>query len=191
MSGNPIEEKNVASELAEDLFSRDANSSLADAQATLLNLASVFSETRVQRTESTEQLPEKATAALRSIQPPPSLEARYRALVEQIPAVIFMAYLDKGIGEAYVSPQIEAALGFTQDEWLEDPVRWYDRIYPDDKQRWSAEAAEMFLSGKPLKSAYRVVARDGRVLWFHCEAEMIRRDDGPGSFMEWASISRS
>ncbi|MFY9733399.1 MAG: PAS domain S-box protein [Candidatus Acidiferrales bacterium] len=179
MSGNPIEEKYGARELAEDLCSHDANSSLADAQATLLNLASVFSESRLHRIESTEQLPEKTTAALRWIQPPPSLEARYRALVEQIPAVIFMAYLDKGIGEAYVSPQIEAALGFTQDEWLEDPVRWYDRIYPDDKQRWSAEAAEMFLSGKPLKSAYRVVARDGRVLWFHCEAEMIRRDDGP------------
>ena len=39
----------------------------------------------------------------------PNLEARYRALVEQIPAVVFMAYLDQGIGEAYVSPQIEAA----------------------------------------------------------------------------------
>ena len=52
---------------------------------------------------------------------PHSVEARYRALVEQIPAVVFMAYLDKGIGEAYVSPQIEAALGFSQSEWLEDP----------------------------------------------------------------------
>src|SRR5580704_2599718 len=30
----------------------------------------------------------------------PNLEARYRALVEQIPAVVFMAYLDRGIGEA-------------------------------------------------------------------------------------------
>ena len=99
-----------------------------------------------------------------------------------------MAYLDKGIGEAYVSPQIEAALGFSQDEWLEDPVRWYDQIYPDDKQRWSAEAAEMFLSGKPLKSAYRVLARDGRVLWFHCEAEMIRREDGRPWFIHGVGV---
>ncbi len=64
----------------------------------------------------------------------PNLEASYRALVEQIPAVVFMAYLDRGIGEAYVSPQIEAALGFSQEEWLEDPVRWYSHIHPDDKQ---------------------------------------------------------
>jgi PAS domain S-box-containing protein len=107
-----------------------------------------------------------------------NLEAKYRALVEQIPAVVFMAYLDKGIGEAYVSPQIEIALGFSQSEWLEDPVRWYQQIHPDDKLRWSEEAAEMFLSGKPLRSAYRVIARDGRVLWFQCEANMIRREDG-------------
>jgi PAS domain S-box-containing protein len=113
----------------------------------------------------------------------PNLEARYRALVEQIPAVVFMAYLDRGIGEAYVSPQIEAALGFSQDEWLEDPVRWYSHIHPDDKQRWSTEAAEMFLTGNPLRSAYRVVSRDGRVIWFHCEAKMIRKDDGEPWFI--------
>jgi PAS domain S-box-containing protein len=113
----------------------------------------------------------------------PNIEARYRALVEQIPAVVFMAYLDQGIGEAYVSPQIEAALGFSQEEWLEDPVRWYSHIHPDDKQRWSTEAAEMFLTGNPLRSAYRVVARDGRVIWFHCEAKMIRKEDGEPWFI--------
>ena len=42
------------------------------------------------------------------------MEAKYRALVEQIPAVVFMAYLDEAVGEAYVSPQIEEMLGFSQ-----------------------------------------------------------------------------
>ena len=82
-----------------------------------------------------------------------------------------------------MSPQIEALLGFSQAEWLEDPVRWYERIHADDKQRWSREAAEMFLSGKPLRSAYRVIARDGRVVWFHCEAKMIHREDGQPWFI--------
>ncbi|MGC1448425.1 MAG: PAS domain S-box protein [Candidatus Sulfotelmatobacter sp.] len=108
----------------------------------------------------------------------PNLEAKYRALVEQLPAVVFMAYLDRGIGEAYVSPQIEATLGFSQAEWLEDPVLWYRQVHPDDKDRWSMEASEMFLSGKPLRSAYRVIARSGQVIWFHCEAKMMRHPDG-------------
>ena len=62
-------------------------------------------------------------------------------------------------------------------------MRWYSHIHPDDKQRWSTEAADMFLTGKPLRSAYRVVARDGRVIWFHCEAKMIRKPDGEPWFI--------
>ena len=63
-----------------------------------------------------------------------------------------MVSLDRGSGEAYVSPHIEELLGFTQEEWLEDPIRWYERIHPDDKLRWNTEAAEMFLTAKPLRS---------------------------------------
>ncbi len=113
----------------------------------------------------------------------PNLEAKYRALVEQLPAVVFMAYLDRGAGEAYVSPHIEASLGFSQAEWLEDPVLWYRHIHPEDKVRWSSEASEMLISGKPLRSAYRVIARDGHVIWFHCEAKMIRHADGSPWFI--------
>jgi PAS domain S-box-containing protein len=115
--------------------------------------------------------------------PVSDMEARYRILLDQLPAVVFMAYLDQGIGEAYVSPQIEAALGFTQAEWLEDPVRWYRQVHADDKERWSVEAAEMFLSGKPLRSSYRIMARDRRVVWFHCEARLVRREDGTPWFI--------
>ena len=119
------------------------------------------------------------------------VDARYRTLVEQIPAVVFMAFLDKGIGEAYVSPQIEAILGFTQEEWLNDPVRWYEQIHPEDKDRWSIEAAELFLSGQPLKSLYRVIARDGHVIWFQCEAKMVRDKDGQPWFIHGVAFDIS
>jgi signal transduction histidine kinase len=41
----------------------------------------------------------------------------------------------------------------------------------------------MFLTGKSLKSAYRVIARDGRVVWFQCEVRMVRRPDGRPWFL--------
>jgi PAS domain S-box-containing protein len=121
----------------------------------------------------------------------PEVDARYRTLVEQIPAVVFMAFLDRGIGEAYVSPQIEAILGFSQEEWLNDPVRWYQQIHPEDKVRWSIEAAQLFLSGQPLKSLYRVLARDGHIVWFHCEAKMVRNDDGQPWFIHGVAFDIS
>ncbi len=94
-----------------------------------------------------------------------------------------MLFSIKDFGEAYVSPQIEATLGFTQEEWLNDPVRWFEQIHPEDKERWSIEAAQMFLTGEPLHSVYRVLARDGRVVWFQCEVKMVRRDDGQPWFI--------
>ncbi len=146
---------------------------IGDAEAVLESLAGVFFQAA----------PDRPSFARKSDPSEPTLEARYRVLLDQIPAVVFMAYLDQGIGKAYVSPQIEASLGFSQEEWLEDPVRWYEQLHPDDKTRWSNEAAEMFLSGKPLRSSYRVMARDGRMVWFHCEARLVRREDGQPWFI--------
>src|ERR1700760_3671407 len=105
-------------------------------------------------------------------------EFKYRSLIDRLPAVVFMASLDGGIGDAYVSPQVEATLGYSQSEWLQDPIRWYQHIHPDDKERWSTEAARLFYLGTPLKSIYRVIARDGRVVWFQCEADLFRKEDG-------------
>jgi PAS domain S-box-containing protein len=161
----------------------DVEVDLAQAEEILQGLAGVFSHRMESATRLFSLSSEEVAAAQLNDGQLPNLEARYRALVEQIPAVVFMAYLDRGIGEAYVSPQIEAALGFSQEEWLEDPVRWYSHIHPDDKGRWSAEAAEMFLTGNPLRSAYRVISRYGRVMWFHCEAKMIRKENGDPWFI--------
>jgi PAS domain S-box-containing protein len=151
---------------------------LIDAEAILNGLANVFSPADFLNEHPPGEVSEKRKRATIHAAELPNAIARYRTLIEQIPAVVFMAFLDKGIGEAYVSPQIEGMLGFTQEEWLNDPVRWYQHIHPDDKVRWSLEAAQMFLTGEPLRSVYRVIARDGRVIWFHCEAKMVRRDDG-------------
>jgi PAS domain S-box-containing protein len=162
---------------------------LAAAQATLEGLASVFFPTNL----AAELNPlfgaqGKSDHADLDV---PGVEAIYRTLVEQIPAVVFMAVLDKGIGEAYVSPQIEELLGFSQAEWLNDPVRWYHQIHPDDKDRWSSDAAGLFLSGDSLRSVYRVMARDGHAVSFHCEAKMVRRDDGRPWFIHGVAFDIS
>src|SRR6202453_2556478 len=174
-----LKQATLANEMPEPGFEDQETSNLSEAERALQDLAAVFLQQQpFSVSNSSIDSTRIAESPKNTEMPLLSTEVKYRALVEQIPAVVFMAYLDKGIGEAYVSPQIEAALGFSQSEWLEDPVRWYQQIHPDDKMRWSLEASEMFLSGKPLRSSYRVVARDGKTLWFQCEAKMIRKDDG-------------
>jgi PAS domain S-box-containing protein len=168
MKEAPPEKFDGSPEPTSPALSDQPNLDLVDAEAILKTLADVFFQNGC--LGSSLDAPGSSDSFTE--------EVRYRSLVEQLPAVVFMASLDKGIGDAYVSPQIEASLGFSQSEWLQDPVRFYAHIHPDDKGRWSTEAAEMFVSGKPLKSCYRVLARDGRVVWFQCEAKMVRREDG-------------
>jgi PAS domain S-box-containing protein len=172
--------KNPGSEASETSISHTPRLSVADAHDALKRLASLF----VQGSARGSEAPGESSFAGNHL----STEARYHFLLEQVPAVIFMANLERGVSEVYVSPRIEAALGFSREGWLGDPVRWYGQLHPEDKERWSLEAAEMLRSGNDLRSTYRVLARDGRVVWFQCEARMVRRDDGQPWFIHGAAF---
>jgi PAS domain S-box-containing protein len=113
------------------------------------------------------------------------MEARYRTLVEGIPAVTFMAAMDDTErSELYVSPQIEELLGFSQKEWVENPILWYTQLHPDDRARWHKEFAQTCSTGERFRSVYRFVARDGRVVWVHGEAQLVKDEDGQPLFLQ-------
>ncbi len=112
------------------------------------------------------------------------LEARYRSLVEEIPAVTFLAALDGGRNELYVSPQIVDLLGFTQEEWLNDPVLWHRQLHPEDRERWHREFARTCATAQPFRSVYRFRARDGRTVWVHGEAKVVRDAAGRPMFLQ-------
>jgi PAS domain S-box-containing protein len=111
-------------------------------------------------------------------------EARYRSLVEQIPAVTFMASLEEGENEIYIGPQIEALLGYTQKEWLDDPVLWFHRMHTDDQARWNAEFARGCAVGGPFRADCRFFAKNGRTVWVHGEARVVRDPLGRPLFIQ-------
>src|SRR5580658_3650699 len=100
------------------IAAEELSGNLSEAERALQELAEVFLQQQSLISSTSLDFAETGKSKLSSEAPLSNMEAKYRALVEQIPAVVFMAYLDKGIGEAYVSPQIETALGFSQSEWL-------------------------------------------------------------------------
>jgi diguanylate cyclase (GGDEF)-like protein/PAS domain S-box-containing protein len=102
----------------------------------------------------------------------------YRAILERIPAVTYVA----GFGEAgrwdYVSQQIESLLGYTAEEWLSDPEIWFRQIHPDDRTRALEEEIASKAGGAQLRSEYRMHRRDGRVVWVRDEAALVFDDQG-------------
>jgi PAS domain S-box-containing protein len=91
-------------------------------------------------------------------------EAKYRMLVEQVAAISYIAELGMHGEWLYVSPQVETMFGFSAEEWLTDSRAWTKHVHPEDQN--SVEAAEAASQrGERFQAEYRVVRKDGRVIW--------------------------
>jgi PAS domain S-box-containing protein len=157
--------------------------SIEDAEAVLADMAQAFST--ILRSDDTPAGTE-ADADRQSLAEKQrwKAEARYRSLVEQIPAVTFMAALDEDVHEFYVSPQIEALLGFSQEEWLSNPFLWFRQLHPDDRERCHLEFARGCRTGGPFRAEFRALTRDGRIVWVRGEARVVRDEHGSPHFIQ-------
>ena len=105
-------------------------------------------------------------------------EAKYRALTEHLPTITYVHPLGERGTPLYVSPQVGAILGYAADEWLAKPNLFFQLVHQDDRERVSAEIAAAAAGARPLRCEYRMLSRDGRVVWVHDEAVTVRDDDG-------------
>ena len=111
-------------------------------------------------------------------------ESKYRALVEHIPAITYMAALDDAAARLYISPQIVSILGFSPDEWLSDPESWVKQFHPEDRKRVLAEYKSSHEKGQPFRSEYRWLTRDGRTLWCYDDAVLVKDKTGKPIFFQ-------
>jgi diguanylate cyclase (GGDEF)-like protein/PAS domain S-box-containing protein len=105
-------------------------------------------------------------------------ETRYRTLVEQLPLTVYVDRIDEESSNIYSSPQIEALLGYAPEEWANDASLFIRMLHPDDRERVRAAHARTHATGEPLNVEYRLVARDGRVVWVQDEGRIIADPDG-------------
>lgn len=105
-------------------------------------------------------------------------EERYRALVENLPAVVYLVAPDDDRRTLYVSPQVERTLGYAREEWLAQPDIWMELLHPDDREPTLAAHDVHNRTGEPWNRDYRLIANDGRAVWFRDLATLVRDPDG-------------
>jgi PAS domain S-box-containing protein len=102
-------------------------------------------------------------------------ETKFRTLVEGKPdAVTYIHALDENQTLVYISPQVEEILGYPGQELLRDPNLWTNCVHPDDIERVHALADRCGRTGEQFVAEYRVIGKDGREIWLHDVADLVR-----------------
>ncbi len=125
-----------------------------------------------------------ALARERAVSEAMEAKDRFRVLVENAPAVVYIDGLDDTASSVYMSPQIEALTGYSAEEWLADPDLWPMLLHPEDRDAALEGTARHNGTGEPFKMDYRLIAQNGRVVWIRDEAVMVRAPDGSFAYSQ-------
>ncbi len=115
-------------------------------------------------------------------------ELRYRTLVEKTSVVIYRDTPDDESKTLYISPQIEALLGYTVEEWVGGPLRWQNLLHPDDLEHAKSLVAFHLKNKGSFTDEYRIKALDGRWVWVRDEAVVVEDADGIPLFVQGVLI---
>ena len=114
------------------------------------------------------------------------LEARYRGVIDHLPAVIYIDGVGDDTPMIDVSPGIEDLLGVSREDYLREGSDWSDYIHPDDHARMVAASELSVATESEFHEEFRAVHADGRVVWVREDALLIR--DAEGKAIYWLGI---
>lgn len=115
-----------------------------------------------------------------------TLGARYRALVEQVPAIIYTDSAEEMGKTLYISPQLKAITGYDPEEWVADPNLWVSVMHPEDRDRVMEEYSRTYAAKQPSISEYRLIKRNGKIIWLSDETRLIK--DRRGKPLFWQGV---
>lgn len=111
-------------------------------------------------------------------------EAKYRALVENIPAVLYINLCDEADTTVYVSPQTRSILGIPPEAWYANDGNWNRYVHPEDRERVVDKYQTFVRSHMEGVDEYRFVRPDGSVIWLHDRLSVVRDPGGTPLFIQ-------
>jgi diguanylate cyclase (GGDEF)-like protein/PAS domain S-box-containing protein len=90
---------------------------------------------------------------------------RFLRLLETIDGVVWEA--ERGLGNTFLSSQVERLFGYTADEWRADPNFWRAHLHPDDAAAAIQidDAAYASTESYGYEMHYRLMAKSGEAIW--------------------------
>jgi two-component system phosphate regulon sensor histidine kinase PhoR len=104
-------------------------------------------------------------------------EARFRALIDGLPLVTWLTEPGDRNSTIYVSPLIDELTGYSPAEWTEEPDLFSKLLHPEDRAA-ALDELKQVRNGTPVRLEYRLISRDGRVVWVREETTTARDPGG-------------
>lgn len=115
-----------------------------------------------------------------SIIQPASSEAtgdNYRKFIENLPVMFYAVSPTAPHRPLYISPTFED-FGYPLSDWLENPDIWDRVMHPDDREDVLTKTRAAMRRGEGIDFEYRVVCRDGRIVWVRDRSCFIKDRNG-------------
>lgn len=114
-------------------------------------------------------------------------EDLFRNMVERTSVITYRDTAEEQSETIYISPQIRDILGYSQDEWRDDPKLWLKVTHPDDAPGVISMIKECLTQGKSV-GEYRMVSKGGKWHWFQDEAVLVRDEEGNPQYIHGVLI---
>lgn len=102
---------------------------------------------------------------------------KYQTLTEELPDIIYRADPNT-LEPQYINDSIEEIMGYTPEEWLENPDRWAESIHREDRDRVFTTFREAREAPEDGIVEYRVFTRDGEMKWVRNRFRWEREESG-------------
>jgi PAS domain S-box-containing protein len=113
-------------------------------------------------------------------------ETKYRTLVEQLPAVVYLVANDAHYRPLFYNSYIETLTGQTPEEAVARTDDWLECIHPEDREQTSAEGERALALGEAFRAEYRYYRMDGSYTWVRDECVPLR--DDAGQISAWQGV---
>ncbi|MDQ2682256.1 MAG: PAS domain-containing protein, partial [Chloroflexota bacterium] len=111
---------------------------------------------------------------------------RYQTVVNQVPAAIYTHAQGDTTKDLFLNAYGERMMGYSVGEWQANPAIWFQQIHPDDRELVATSWAAAGETGT-FGLEYRMLNRNGELLWLRHEAVLIRDTTNGTSF--WQGIA--
>jgi PAS domain S-box-containing protein len=111
-------------------------------------------------------------------------ELTFRTIVEQNEAIFYtqeIALDDPTVSRTtYIAPGNTDLVGYTLEDIQADPTLWRSIVHPDDRERvLDADARSNIGGDAHFSMEYRMIAKDGRIVWVQDEARLVELPGKP------------